>query len=320
VRRRARISARRLVPLLLTCVVGAFFPFSVVAGEADSWWRASLRALAGPRLERAIDASVGLGPELDANELRRELHERVNALRREQGRAPLVGDDRLADVALLHSRDMAHRAYFSHRSRDGRETGDRLAERYPEHVGAFAENIYRILSYRAMGAPGEKGPAPVDGKKGYSATSVAARIVRGWMRSPGHRENLLRREMQRVGYGVVINKRDVYVTQLLSRPIVVLESSFPSRAGAGGGLELRLVLGTDLQAVQTVEALLIWPDPKRRVPLSGGRSMLGASPLTIVRSGPRATLQIDVPRDTGAYRVRVGHSGRFYDIGGFEVR
>ena len=296
---------------------------STVLARSDPgrpWWREPLDALLPGVAERALDGSAGRGPVLAAHDLGRELFLRVNKLRREKGRAPLDADDRLRDVALLHSRDMARKRYFSHQSRDGRGSGDRLALRYPEHVGAFAENIYRIRSYRAIKAPGAQGGARVSGRAGYSAATVADRIIAGWMGSPGHRDNLLREEMLRVGYGVVVTEEDIYVTQLFSRPVVILERALPKVLSAGSRTTVKLALGPDLVVTTEVAALIIWPDPTRRFILPDGRSIDGASPVESSRVGRRVTLTIDAPGERGEYRLRIGSDGLFYDIGAFSVR
>ena len=101
----------------------------------------------------------------------------MNAHRVSIGLRPLLWDRRLAAVAEAHSRDMLKHHYFSHRSRDGRSTWDRLEERGITYSQA-GENI-------AWG----------------SRTGKA--VLRGWLDSPGHRKNIERGSYTYHGVGKV---------------------------------------------------------------------------------------------------------------------
>lgn len=101
----------------------------------------------------------------------------MNAHRLSLGLKPLIWDSRLAAVAQAHSRDMFKRRYFSHRSRDGRSTWDRLEERGIEYSQA-GENI-------AYG------------------TRTGKAVLRGWLDSPGHRKNIERDSYTDHGVGKV---------------------------------------------------------------------------------------------------------------------
>jgi uncharacterized protein YkwD len=70
---------------------------------------------------------------------------------------------------------MANRGYFSHYTPEGLGPGDR-ARRGGVRYGAFAENLARVRNGRA--------PADL--------------AIRAWLKSPGHRRNLL--DEGRVGY------------------------------------------------------------------------------------------------------------------------
>ena len=85
---------------------------------------------------------------------------------------------------------MGVRKFFAHKTPDGVDPGRRMeAVGYPVSSTATGENL-------AWGT-------------GAEATPV--RIVKGWMNSPGHRENILRPSFTEVGVGVAHDapKRDV---------------------------------------------------------------------------------------------------------------
>jgi uncharacterized protein YkwD len=105
----------------------------------------------------------------------------VNRERRKRGIPGLRSSRRLAKAAAKHSRDMVKRGYFDHVSPGGKDPGYRIsAAGY--RASAWGENI-------AWGS-------------GDLATPKS--IVRAWMKSEGHRENILRRVFRDSGMGLAI--------------------------------------------------------------------------------------------------------------------
>jgi len=106
---------------------------------------------------------------LNANEFRSfQLHNRV---RIQRNMAPFCVHPRLQRAARVHSRDMLNRNYFAHGN-----TGARL-KRFGYNWRTFGENI------------------------GYNRTPVA--MHRAWMRSPGHRSNMLNPRFREIGIGAI---------------------------------------------------------------------------------------------------------------------
>jgi uncharacterized protein YkwD len=112
----------------------------------------------------------------------------TNAQRAKAGCKPVRANAALNKAAGTHSRDMATRGYFSHVSPGGSTFAQRA--RYAGYNYALSENI----------AWGHQTPAAV---------------VNAWMKSPGHRKNILNCKAKTVGVGVVFNKKGVpYWTQM----------------------------------------------------------------------------------------------------------
>lgn len=108
----------------------------------------------------------------------------VNDERAAKGCKALVIDDRITTAAQGHSTDMATQNYFSHESKDGRDFVQRMKEAgYPKPGG---ENI-------AMG---------------YTTPTA---VMDGWMKSQGHRENILNCSFTTMGVGLDV--RGNYWTQ-----------------------------------------------------------------------------------------------------------
>lgn len=122
----------------------------------------------------------------------------VKAINRERAKrtlAPLTVNDRLQQVARLHTEGMARVARVSHVSANGDKPVDR----------ARAAGISPVLLSENVG----------------SATSAAA-VHDGFMTSPGHRANVLESQATNVGVGVVqVREGDGlvvwYVTELFAR-------------------------------------------------------------------------------------------------------
>jgi uncharacterized protein YkwD len=126
----------------------------------------------------------------------------VNADRARAKLPPLASDARLRDVARAHSADMREHGFVGHVSPTTGSAADRLKR---AGVGAqlILENVARAYS-----------PAEAE---------------RGLMESPGHRANLLNREVTLIGIGVVTTEgvggaRELLVTQLFTRPIEKLDA------------------------------------------------------------------------------------------------
>lgn len=107
---------------------------------------------------------------------------------------PLRWDSALQSVAAGHSRDMARRNYFDHRSPEGRTVRDRVA-RTPYKTKVVGENL----------AGGDR---QVRG------------AVQGWLESPGHCENLMNPQFSQVAVACVGqpgSQWGTYWTMLLGR-------------------------------------------------------------------------------------------------------
>lgn len=130
----------------------------------------------------------------------------LNQERRKRGLRGLRYNRRLAIAAGRHARDMVRRGYFSHNSLDGRDFVDRiLRTRY-------------IRGRRGGWSLGEN----LAWGSGDRATPRS--IVRAWMRSPGHRRNILNRRFREIGVALVLSAPErnqgraaTYVTEFGAR-------------------------------------------------------------------------------------------------------
>lgn len=105
----------------------------------------------------------------------------LNERRARHGLAPLAREARLELAAQRYTADMVKRRFFSHDDPGGLDPQDRiLLAGYPSLHVSTGENL-------AWGTGVESSPVE---------------IVDGWMRSPGHRANILEAAYTEVGVGV----------------------------------------------------------------------------------------------------------------------
>ena len=138
-------------------------------------------------------ASTGAAAAPPAADVERGVIDAVHGVRRERGLPALTPDLTLAEIARRHSCDMAERGFFEHMAPDGVSMVERLKQAGVPYLAA-AENLARI-----------EGRDP------------AARAVAGWLKSPGHRENMLSPRFTVTGVGACRQGRAVYITQLFVR-------------------------------------------------------------------------------------------------------
>ncbi|MFF5705018.1 sigma-70 family RNA polymerase sigma factor [Streptomyces sp. NPDC012794] len=100
----------------------------------------------------------------------------VNSERAAAGCGPLREDAQLRDAAQRHSADMARRDFFSHTNPDGADPGARTtAAGY--RWSTYGENIAR-------------------------GQQTAQAVMDSWMKSPGHRANILNCSFKDIGVGI----------------------------------------------------------------------------------------------------------------------
>lgn len=155
-------------------------------------------------------------PRIATDRLERSIHALINRERAAKGLKPLSWDAKLAVIARGHSADMGKRNYFAHATPEGANFDARYAKaRYKcfvpvgDVVHGGAENIARDDLWARITTLGDR--------KYYdwhSEDELARRTVDGWMKSPGHRANILTPHWMHEGLGVTVTRDlKVYVTE-----------------------------------------------------------------------------------------------------------
>ena len=169
-----------------------------VAGMVNSTFNNSDSSVDSNDDDGVID--IG-GPAVNESKLEQKIHDRVNAVRENRGLSNLARNEALNDLAQSHSDHMAENGYFDHTQPNGVTMEQRYDSAGLQCSGG--ENIFRTRW------------------EGYSRTEseLANAVVEGWLKSPGHRENLLREGWAQEGMGVSVVENpdeggtEIYVTQ-----------------------------------------------------------------------------------------------------------
>ena len=123
-----------------------------------------------------------------AYELERRVFELVNQKRTAAGLPELVWSDDVAKIARIHSENMANLKFFSHTGADGLTVNDRA-------------DLFGISKWRSIGEN-------IAFNKGYENPAEFA--VERWMKSPGHRENILNASWKESAIGVAVTPDGEY--------------------------------------------------------------------------------------------------------------
>ena len=127
-------------------------------------------------------------PSVSPAEYRQEVLRLVNIEREKAGRQPLNPDANLNQAAQMRAKEIV--SAFSHTRPDGRDCFTAMKE-----AG---------VSYRAAGENIAKGQRTPE------------QVVDGWMKSDGHRENLLSADFGRLGVGYHVENGRTYWVQLFA--------------------------------------------------------------------------------------------------------
>lgn len=192
----ARVLAAALcVPLLAACGAatesGERRTVTVDVGrssEADAGGTRERRAADAPAPEvpgdAACDGSTVPPPENGVRDAEIVTRCLINAAREDQGLPALDFSEPLARAAATRSQDMAENDYFSHVSPSGADVRSAV-----ERTGWIpSSRSWRLGENIGWGGTGRTSPAD---------------LMRGWLDSPSHRENIMDDTFTEVGVGIV---------------------------------------------------------------------------------------------------------------------
>ena len=123
----------------------------------------------------------------------KSVYQKVNIERKKRGLKTLRWHEKLSDLALDYSQEMADGDFFSHYDEEGNTVVERAED-------------FGIINWKKIGEN-------LFVSQGYKKSSTIA--VKGWLKSPTHRENMLDKDWTHTGIGVYTSRdRKTYITQL----------------------------------------------------------------------------------------------------------
>lgn len=125
---------------------------------------------------------------LSLDTMRKRALELVNEARKAEKLPPLALEAKLNAAAQGHAADMLKRNFYAHNSPEGKTPADRYQKQGGSKWMLTAENIAQCMLC----------DPPV-------TEADLRRLQEGWMTSPGHRANILRKGLTTFGYGIVVD-------------------------------------------------------------------------------------------------------------------
>lgn len=166
---------------------------------------------------------------IDYNRLSRLIFEATNEARQAEKLQPLAYSRALEKAAFEHSLDMAENGFFSHQSIVPKKK--RLADRL-QLVGIPMTNRAENIATTFAGQSSTNSLFPNDYQRihspkqpiGLAYEEVAKMVVQQWLRSPGHRANILNPNLVYLGCGAMLRPmKDVAET-----PVFIITQCFSS--------------------------------------------------------------------------------------------
>ena len=122
----------------------------------------------------------------------RQILELVNAERRKKRLPELEWDRDLTRMARAYSKQMARENFFDHVDEDGKNVADRAKSAKVKGWNKIGENLFFC----------------------EGTTKFDSFAVKGWMKSPTHRQNILDKSWTTTGIGIAETNGEIYITQV----------------------------------------------------------------------------------------------------------
>lgn len=258
------------------------------------WWACLLLCLSSLAAAVRVDET---GPAwkqpLELGRIEQLVFQLVNRERARAGCTEVRYDDRLAEMARLHSANMKQFSFFAHVDLDGLDPMGRKVRHYPE---LFAERVAENIA-TAFGS---------------SEAVIASSLMTNWMHSPGHRRNILDPAFTHIGVGIVAGVGEkLYATQDFARELIRLETALPAEVKFGTSIEFEFELRGAIPPDE-LRIVVIFPDPNLKFYLSSGEYYLGKGFYRPRWSGAHGRVLFKCNQGRGRYRIAVGRAGSYF--------
>jgi len=152
-------------------------------------------------VEVEVPSVPDTGPRADSDKVAKAIVEQTNAFRKKEGRQPVVTDGALTAAAKEFAQFMAKADKYGHNADDRQPSERAKAHKYDYCI--VLENIAYAFNSR-----------------GFSDDKLTGKFVTGWEKSPGHRRNMLDKDVTETGVAVARSEKTghYYAVQMFGRP------------------------------------------------------------------------------------------------------
>lgn len=188
--------------------------------------------VAQTQIYQTFDEVRYAGAPLDPQSIETWILHYTNAARGAAGLSPLIHDPAISSISRVHSQNMIRLGIFDHEINSKGPTDRALEAGYNcrayhengSYSFGLSENIYehpRITEWSTWETSTEIIPIIFHEDK-----TMALALVRGWMNSPGHRQNILDSKVRRIGIGVAIKQHQIAEASSLHQETVFATQNF----------------------------------------------------------------------------------------------
>lgn len=218
----------------------------------------------------------------------------TNKERTERGLKALKRNSELQKLAQLHNKNMYFYDFFDHEDQNGMKIDERRKAFFPEILGGVGENIAF--------------------NKGYEIEGTAKRLVEHWMNSPGHRENILRKEFTQLGVGVLISGSKIYGTQVFGSLVAKMLTRIPEKLKFGTVKEFVFKFLGEFEK-KDITIFVQFPDKNAIFFVSETQFYKGVGSYKVEWNGDEFNFKVRFDKGKGIYKIQIGSNGEVFQEG-----
>ncbi|KAA3599332.1 MAG: CAP domain-containing protein [Calditrichaeota bacterium] len=228
------------------------------------------------------------------SEIEKAIFRFTNKERTERGLKSLKFNQELQELAKIHNKNMNDYDFFDHEDQNGMKIGERRKAFFPEILGGIGENIAF--------------------NKGYEIEGTAKRLVKQWMNSPGHRENILRKEFTQLGVGILVEGNKIYGTQVFGSLVAKILTPIPQKLDFGAEKEFTFEFLGDFEK-KDITIFVNFPDENAKFYVSKTQYYTGVGSYKAEWNGNNFKFKVRFDKGKGIYKIQIGSKGEVFQEG-----
>lgn len=231
---------------------------------------------------------------LNNTNIEKLIWKKTNQERQKAGLKILEYEDKVAEIARAHSKNMAENNFFDHTDPNGLSPSERITKGFSElFTAGSAENI----AYNF----------------GNTDEEAATNLVTAWMNSPGHRANILNSGLTYIGVGAYIKGERIYATQNFIKPVAVPVSDLTKSVNYGDTLHLAFKFYPGVIDKNDLTVFVKFPDPTSKFYLPNNSFYTGEGKYIPQWEDNKFIFSLTFDRGKGDYLIQICENNNCYD-------